>query len=464
MAAPEVTISLGALRGLAAEGTAQFRAVPYAAAPLGPLRFAPPAPPQPWTGVRDATQHGPIAPQRPSRLAAAIGDFSRPQGEDCLTVTVTAPDGAPGAGTSLPVLVFLHGGAYQACAGSLDWFDGRALARRGEMVVVTVNYRLGALGFLAAGSGRGRQGLDDMMAALHWVAREIASFGGDPARVTVAGQSAGAHAILCMLALPEGRGLFRRAILESPPTALAPFSDRHAADVLARILAAGGALNGAPETLLAASDAVARASYVPGMITPVYIPAIDALAAPDRFLSAAAEGAATNGVEILIGWTRDEAHAFFCAPSAPRLDSVAAGAAIARLALDQGASAADPVVRLSEIVTEQVFAQPSLAFADRVAAAGGSATSYRFDWSPDGSPLGACHCIEQPFVFGTLEAWRDAPMLAGADPQELRQLAADVGDAWIAFVRDGRPGRERVPWPRRGDARPAVTFARHARR
>ncbi len=460
MAEIEIRTSCGVLRGLRAGGAVQYRNVPYAAPPTGALRFAPPRAPLPWVGVRDATVHGPIPPQRPSRLAAAIGDFSRPQGEDCLTLTLTVPEVSGGA---LPVLVFLHGGAYQACAGSLDWFDGTSLAVRGKMVVVTVNYRLGALGFLAAGSGGGRQGLDDMMAALRWVAREIAAFGGDPDHISVAGQSAGAHAILCMLALPEGRGLFRRAILESPPAGLAPSSDRHAAEVLARVVAAGGKLDGPPESLLAASDAVARAGHVPGMITPLYMPTIDALSEEARFVAAAVAGAVEGGIDILIGTTKDEAHAFFCAPGLPRLDSAAARTAIDRIAPGsvQGPGA-DPVLRLSALVTEQVFRAPSVDFANAVAAASGRAFTFEFDWAPPGSPLGACHCIEQPFVFGALSAWQDATMLAGADAGAMERLARDMQGAWISFVRDGRPGRAAIPWPDSSEARPAATFTERA--
>src|SRR5690242_3201760 len=163
--------------------------------------------------MRDASRHGPIAPQPPSRLRAAMGDFDRPQDEDCLSLTICTP--APDA-KSRPVLVWLHGGAWISGAGSLDWYDGTQLAREGDIVFVGVNYRLGALGWLhQPGIVDAEAGTLDMIAALSWVRDHIASFGGDPGRVTVMGQSAGATSIGRLAMLPEARNLFHRAIMQS---------------------------------------------------------------------------------------------------------------------------------------------------------------------------------------------------------------------------------------------------------
>jgi len=234
---------LGRLQGVAHGGVVQFRGVPYARPPLGGLRFRPPCPHEPWPGRLDVRAHGPIAPQGPSRLRVAVGDFSRPQSEDCLTLTITtpAPDGA-----RRPVIVWLHGGGYGTGAGSLDWYDGASLAREGDVVVVGVNYRLGPLGYLAgAGLGDGQMGLRDMIAAIGWVAAHIASFGGDPGEITLMGQSAGAHSALCMLAMPDVRRLFRRVILQSAPAGIAPFPAAHAAGWTRRYLGVLG-LTGLP--------------------------------------------------------------------------------------------------------------------------------------------------------------------------------------------------------------------------
>jgi para-nitrobenzyl esterase len=211
--APIADTSLGSLRGLWGDQVAVFRNVPYATAPTGDRRFAPPAPSVPWVEMRDASRHGPIAPQPPSRLRIAMGNFDRSQDEDCLSLTICtpAPDGKP-----RPVLVWLHGGAWISGAGSLDWYDGARLAREGGIVFVGVNYRLGALGWLhRPGIVDEEAGTLDMIAALSWVRDHIAAFGGDPGCVTVMGQSAGATSIGRLAMLPEARDLFHRAIMQS---------------------------------------------------------------------------------------------------------------------------------------------------------------------------------------------------------------------------------------------------------
>jgi para-nitrobenzyl esterase len=459
----EITTTYGTLRGALRGPTIQFRGVPYASTPVGPYRFVSPVPPAPWSGVREAIEHGPIPPQRASRLAAVVGNFSRPQSEDCLSLTITVP--APAPRRSRPVVVYLHGGAYQALAGSLDWFDGAELATRGDLVVVSVNYRLGPLGFLAAQPGGGDQGLRDMVAALRWVAREIHAFSGNPGQITVMGQSAGAHAILCMLAMRQPSGLFHRAILQSAPSGLPPFSDSHAAEVRAQMITAGATLDADPQVLTNAAETVTRTNFTVGDVTPLFVPVIDPLADASRVLAAAVDGAAAERVETLIGTTRDEAHAFFCAPSGPAApDLIALCSAIERLEpkaqSPMPSTASDARRRLSGIVTRQLFRDPSLAFAKRVAKAGVRSWSYRLDWAPDQSPYGACHCLELPLVFGNHDAWRNAPMLRGATPAALNALTHAIQDAWITFIRDGAPGHAAtIPAPD-GISR-AVTFTEH---
>jgi para-nitrobenzyl esterase len=185
----------GELRGAREGGIAVFRGVPYAAPPVGELRFQSPQPVPAWRGARDATKDGPIAPQGRSRLAHVMGDFERPQSEDCLTLNIWTP--APDS-EKRPVLVWIHGGAFSSGAGSLAWYSGERFAANGDLVVVSINYRLGALGFLCLpGVSDGNLGLLDQVAALRFVRDNIAAFGGDPDNVTVVGQSAGAASIAC---------------------------------------------------------------------------------------------------------------------------------------------------------------------------------------------------------------------------------------------------------------------------
>src|SRR5687768_1173526 len=211
---PIVETPLGPVRGREAGGVRRFLGVPYAAPPVGALRFAPPAPHAGWAEPRDAASFG-AAPIQPadalSRTLGLLGDH--PQSEDCLTLNVFAPS-APAP--PRPVLVWLHGGAFQTGTAAGPAYDGARLAARGDAVVVTLNYRVGALGFLHTGApGCANLGLQDQLAALRFVRAAIAGFGGDPAQVTVFGESAGAGSIVCLLAMPGARGLFRRAIVQS---------------------------------------------------------------------------------------------------------------------------------------------------------------------------------------------------------------------------------------------------------
>ncbi len=446
-------VSLGDLVG--ASGVTVFRGVPYATA----SRFAPPKPAERWIGPRDATRHGPIAPQPPSRLRAAMGDFTRPQDEECLTLTIATPavDDAKRA-----VMVFLHGGAYLSGAGSLDWYDGSVLAGDGDVVVVGVNYRLGALGFLhLPGIAEGNMGLQDMVAALRWVRDNIASFGGDPARVTLVGQSAGAHAIMCLLTMWETRGLFERAILQSTPAALAPHSRAQAranADALC------AALDARPEDLatipaariVAAQMQVAREVGRFADVTPPFLPVFDSMSDASAFVQAAAGEAASRNISLIIGTTREEMHAFFAAD--PAMNPPDPGAMAARFAELSGSADAAALYRrrrlgatdmdvLGDLMTDHVFLFPSLALADAATDAGAEVWVYEFRWAPAGSKFKACHCIELPFVFGSFPAWADAAMLTGGDRAEMVALSAAMRGAWSEFAESGDPHSPGLLWP-----------------
>lgn len=424
---PAARICQGRLRGRWQAGVAAFHGVPYAFAPVGSARFALPRPPAHWHGVRDATVAGPAAPQPPSRLGRVMGDRVQEQAEDCLTLNIWAPDLS---GPAKPVLVFLHGGGFSSGSGSLDWYDGAELARRGEIVVVTVNYRLGALGFvylagLTDGMGSGNFGLHDQAQALRWVRDNIAAFGGDPAAVTVAGQSAGAISIIGLLSGTTARGLFQRAIVQSLPGGMRPQTPAEAGERATEYLCALGSrpdqarsLRDRPVTeLLAAQQVVVRQNAEQlGPVPPFQLVAERATVADDP-IAAVGERAA-DGIRILVGTTRDEAAAFY---------------------QDE-----DQVTTL----TSSLFRGPTLRLAGLLARHGNPAWVYQFDWSPPNSPFGACHCIELPFVFGNLTAWHDSPMLAGACPGTLAALVDTVQRTWIAFTRYGTPQHDGIPdWP-----------------
>jgi para-nitrobenzyl esterase len=387
-----VETTSGSVRGFRRDPVSTFRGIPYAEQ----TRFAAAKPHHGWTGVRDALDPGPAAPQPPTRLARAVGPMRLPgQSEDCLTLTIDTP----GVRDARPVLVWVHGGGFFTGSGAQDWYDGARLAARGNLVVVTLNYRLGALGFLRLpGVAEGNLGLSDQVLALRWVRDNIAAFGGDPDRVTLAGQSAGAYSALALSSASAARGLFQRMALQSTPTGMPPQSPDEAAEIGERFRHATGnqdLLTLPAEGILAAQQEIARRQAGPLAIAPPF-----QLVADDDLVAHDLLGTASK-IPALVSWTRHEINAFADPETVPQEE------------IDQA--------------TERLFAQGSRRLAKDLGAA-----AYRFDWHPAGNPLGACHCIDTPFVFGNLDAWKEAPMLDGAT--ETGALADAVQRTWIAFA------------------------------
>lgn len=451
---PTVDLPQGRLRGRRDGEVVSFRGIRYATAP----RFAPPGPPPPWDGVRDALEPGPISPQLPARIAVVAGrssdDHAR-QDEDCLRVDVRAPAAALTDGVPRPVVVWLHGGAYVIGAASTSWYDTSRLVAEGDVVAVSVGYRLGVLGWLAApGVCDGNLGLLDVLAALRWVRDNVAAFGGDPTQVTAMGQSAGAHAIACLLTVPEARPLFRRAILQSGQLGLGLSSRRRASRIAGYVAegldGADPATAGVDALLAAQRHAMIRAAGPGGLdSSPAFAPmaGVAPLAEDASWAQAAAAGH-----DLLVGTAADEGETFMViSPALRRLR------ALPLLGRAVGA--------VSALATRRVFAAPALALADQAARSDAGSTptgevphreattavrtfSYRFDWGAPASGLGACHCIELPFLFGTRGAWEDAPMLRGADwDADVEPLGAVVRAAWLRFVRTGDPSGDDLPWP-----------------
>src|SRR3954447_25137068 len=205
-----VETASGSVQGRVKDGINDFRGIPYAATPVGELRFRPPQPVEPWAGVRDATRFGPMAPQTLGAMEQMFGAPPRPMDEDCLTLNVWTPACDDG---NRPVMVWIHGGGFLFGTGATPWYDGRSFARD-DVVLVTINYRLRAFGFLHV-DGQGNNGILDQVAALEWVRDNIAAFGGDPGNVTAFGESAGAMSVGALLGLPAAKGLFVKAIPES---------------------------------------------------------------------------------------------------------------------------------------------------------------------------------------------------------------------------------------------------------
>jgi para-nitrobenzyl esterase len=380
----------GQVRG--ASGT--FYGIPYAEAG----RFELPAPPKPWTGVRDAFEPGPAAPQPPSRLEHALGPTPLPQSEDCLSLNVFTPS----ATGRRPVLVWIHGGGFSSGSGGQVWYTGTRLAREADAVVVTLNYRLGALGFLAADGVAPNLGIADQLAALEWVRDNIAAFGGDPAEVTLGGQSAGAQSTLALWSAPRARGLVKRIALQSAPLGMRPstWDDANQNALLLQEELGEDIRTTTTGNLLEAQLRVAAKTAKPGSLEPPFQLVADGDLVAEDLIEATPHG------EALISWTRDELRAFV--PDAPQA---------------------------------AVDAANSTFFAGDIPRLAGKldAVTYRFDWQAPGNKFGACHCVDLPFLFGTHDVW-DAPMLEGA-PKGLEEESG-LREVWAAFLHGKRPSLE----------------------
>ncbi len=464
MTAPEVALSLGSLRGSRGDGVEAFLGIPFAAPPVGALRFAPPAPGEAWRGTRDAVAFGPAPIQPRDGLSLQLGLLAdHPQSEDCLTLNVWRP--AEPAREPRPVMVWLHGGAFQTGTAAGPAYQGAALARRGGVIVVTLNYRVGALGFLHLGGGRSNLGLQDQVAALRFVKREIAAFGGDPARVTVFGESAGAGSIVALLAMPAARGLFARAIVQSA----APEGQLGADEAAARAKLLGEQLGGdvtdldwlrslPAERILAAQAACPEPG--PRRIGMLFAPVVDGAVLPDWPMAAVARGAARD-VALVIGTTADEMRLFQLAPGfgamperalaslvasrlggAPEERAAAAGRIVAAY------SGATPLDRFFALETDASLFVPSARLAEAQSRFQPRTFMYRFTWrSPlRGGALGACHALDVPFALGTYEQ-PELRAFAGEGAAAAR-LAHAVMDAWAAFARAADPSHPGIgAWP-----------------
>ncbi|MDW4908832.1 carboxylesterase family protein [Streptomyces sp. ADMS] len=453
-ARPVVRTPHGNVRGrYEGDGIAVFRGIPYAAPPFGPRRFRPPVPPAPWDGVRDAGAFGSSAPQPPYSAAFArlLSDPVVP-GDDCLNLNVWTPE--PGHGARLPVMVWIHGGALTRGSSAVPVYDGHAFARDG-VVLVSVNYRLGVEGYGLFPDAPPNPGLRDQLAALEWVRVSIAAFGGDPDRVTVFGQSAGAISIGALLASPRARGLFHRAVLQSGPPEV---SDRDKVRRMVRRMATRLKIPATAEafaavgreSLLRVQGEVGRLSS-PVLGGPAFGIVVDGDLVPRDPLEALTDGVATD-IDLLLGWTRDE-HRLWLVPGGllervDRLGTVALAGSMARChcgpevprgyrTLHPGSGTADLVGRL---VTDHLLRVPLHRLAD-TRGESGRAYVYEFAWPSTRPGLGACHAIELGFVFDTHQAPESAKLAGEGAPQD---LAEAMHTAWVRFAVDGDPGWR--PW------------------
>lgn len=439
----EVRVSGGMLRGTAESGVAVFRGIPFAAPPVGALRFAAPRPAAAWDGVREAVAFGPPPPQ-----AGFFGmDGMGVAGDDWLTVNVWSPDVAG----DLPVMVWIQGGAYTVGMSGLPEYDGTRLALDG-VVLVTFNYRVGIEGFAQIEGAPANRGLLDQVAALEWVRDNIRAFGGDPARVTVFGQSAGGGSVAALLAMPRAAGLFHRAIASSVPGTF--FTPELAADIAATCAAELGLRATVadlstvePAMLPIAGDEVmakigqfadrwgqAAHKQIP------FAPVVDGDVLPVAPWQAVAQGSARD-VELIVGHTRHE----------QRLLSVIEGLA-GSVTPEQASTALEvfaPGLAYPDLAPEELFElvcsdwlfrMPSLHLAEAQVAAGGRVHVYVVAWEPT-EVFRACHGVDVPLVFGNLDRGQAAAVLGELTPVAA-EVSARMRAAWTGFAATGEPG-----WP-----------------
>jgi para-nitrobenzyl esterase len=438
-AAQTVRIDTGALKGVTADGVASFRDIPYAAPPVGPLRWRAPQPAAAWSGVRSADKDGAICMQKYNKTDNGVGPL--PASEDCLTLNVFAPAGA----AKLPVMVWIHGGGLVNGSGTAALYDGTHLAQQG-VVLVSINYRLGRFGFFAhpaltGEAGRGptaNYGLMDQIAALQWVKRNIAAFGGDSANVTIFGESAGGVSVNRLMMIPSARGLFTKAIVESGA------GSEHG-QTLAEAEAAGAVFmdrlgvakpdaaalrHVSADTIVAAGDAD---------MTKGELPILDGRLLTENAMAAFRGGhearipylIGSNSLEIPPAWGATFAAAVQVTPEQKTALVAAYGS--------EGAYK-------DRIATDVIFGSPARALAKAHAATGAPTWLYRFSVvSPSVAKTlkGAVHASDRQYVFQTLNA---SPWATDAnDAAQARTISA----YWVAFAKTGNPnGEGRPAWPR----------------
>ena len=444
----EATVAQGALRGYVEDGVRIFKGAPYAKPPVGDLRWRPPQPAAAWAGARDAQAFGPDCMQ--NRVGWDDTQTKLPVSEDCLTLNVWTPEGAPKRLGAAPVMVWIHGGGSVMGSGSQPVFDGAALARRG-VVVVTFNYRLGRFGFFAhpalsaehPDEPKANYGYMDQLAALAWVKTNIAAFGGDPARVTIFGQSAGGGSVAQLMLAPQGQGLFQQAIIQSGggrdvwPLLVTARPDKPSAEAIGVAFAEkAGAKGASAEALraLPAAKLLGKLDLLNMEEATFSGPVVDGRLVTGSAVEGFAAGKQAK-VPLLIGANSDELGII---PSF--LKGMFASRTIAQLGLPEdkllaiygGKSALN-----NDLPGDATFVEPAHALAQGAAKGGQPVWTYSFGYVAEAkrkSQSGAPHSSDLGYVFDTLGKLKDPPTAAD------QIMAGKWADTWVAFAKTGDPG------------------------
>ncbi|MHA2281227.1 MAG: carboxylesterase/lipase family protein [Promethearchaeota archaeon] len=463
----------GKIQGYKENGLEIFKGIPFAEPPIGNLRFSPPVKKQSWDGILKAKEYGPCSFQGHSELEQYLGKLE-PESEDCLTLNIWTPgiDNKQRA-----VMFWIHGGAFMIGGGTDPMYDGSALALRGDVVVVTINYRLGSFGFLYSKNIPPNVGFRDQLMALKWVNENIKSFGGDPANITIFGESAGGYSVLALCTLSEARDLFRRVIAQSAPYIDTKVSDKTSKAIIRKLRIKQGdieSLRGVPpENIIEAQNQVVAT-------IPTDVMALRPLIVGDTFpkhpLKAFKNGECKD-IDFMIGTNLDEFKLYTAMePFKSMVGSDAENLIVGLLGslgiettkgkeiiktykeAREGKHSTESLDVLTAIINDYAFRIRTIRLLEAQRPHQPNTFNYLFTWPSPGLDgiLGACHSLEIPFVFGTL----NSPTLKEFVKGSPEGLSEKMMDAWISFAKTGNPNHGNIPkWPAyEAEKRTTMTF------
>ncbi|MFX1277053.1 MAG: carboxylesterase/lipase family protein [Promethearchaeota archaeon] len=452
----------GNIRGYCENDLNIFKGIPYAESPIGDLRFEPPIAKKPWDDILEATEYGSCAYQAYTELEDWLGK-PEPESEDCLFLNIWTPATDD---KKRPVMFWIHGGAFVIGTGNDPWYDGSALVRRGDVVVVTINYRLGFFGFSYISGITANVGLLDQIKALEWVQDNIELFGGDPNNITIFGQSAGGYSVLSLCSIPAAKGLFRRVIAQSAPYIDPSKGESVTKRILRKLKIKGGNLNAArdfpPEQIIDAQNRFFADD--PNNILALR-PIIDEETYPKHPIKDFRDGNCSD-IDFMIGTNLDEAKMFTAMKALRSVTTMGERLAVGYLGMQgidletskkiinkykearEGKFSTEPKDIFDAIMTDGTFRIPTIRLLEAQSPHQPNTYNYMFTLPSTGlnGILGVCHALEIPFIFSTLEA-PNVKNFVKANSQT-KALSEKMMDAWINFARTGNPNHKNIPeWP-----------------
>lgn len=470
-----VNTKSGKIQGYRENGLDIYKGIPFAEAPIDDLRFCPPVAKKNWEGILEASEYGPSSFQPTSEFSEMLGKLP-PESEDCLNLNIWTPGSDS---QRRPVMFWIHGGSFDWGGGATEFYDGAALANRGNIVVVTINYRLGALGYSYIPGSTANIGQLDQIAALRWVQNNIESFGGDPSNVTIFGESAGGYAVVTLPAMPAANGLFQRIIAQSAPYFVPEASTKNTRSLMRKLKLKRGDIEGfrkvLPEKIIEAQQEMANDGII--NILP-FRPVIDGDSIPEHPLKTFQNGKCKD-IEFMIGSNLNETKIFSAFSQELREMLSNSGESLITMVLGMIGIGADKSKKVLEIYkkaregklsteaeeifhaifTDVMFRIPTIRFLEAQSTHQPNTYNYMFTWeSPAfGGIAGSPHAIEIPFVFNTINV-KISEDLIGSGP-DAEVLSEKVMDAWIAFAHTGNPNHDGIPnWPSYDNEKRATMF------